>query len=317
MKKTQIMNNLNSGIILILVLILFSCNPNGGQNTENPTRGNIKIAVDENFFLLSDAELFTFQSIYVNAHITPIYKPEMDILTDFLNDSVRLMITSRKLTKEEDSYLKSKQIYARMDSIAYDGVAFIVSPNNNDTLFKYNTIKDIFLGKIKDWKEINKSNKSGKIKVVFDNMKSANVRFIKEKFKIDSFPNNCVAADKNEEVINYVQKDPNAIGVISVNWISDSQDSITRGFKNKIRVVAVTPSYDPDLDEYFKPYQAYIADRSYPFVRSIFVINRETFTGLGTGFIKFVTSDQGQRIVLKMGMVPATMPVRVVAIKNK
>jgi phosphate transport system substrate-binding protein len=311
------MNNLNSGIILILVLILFSCNPNGGQNTENPTRGNIKIAVDENFFLLSDAELFTFQSIYVNAHITPIYKPEMDILTDFLNDSVRLMITSRKLTKEEDSYLKSKQIYARMDSIAYDGVAFIVSPNNNDTLFKYNTIKDIFLGKIKDWKEINKSNKSGKIKVVFDNMKSANVRFIKEKFKIDSFPNNCVAADKNEEVINYVQKDPNAIGVISVNWISDSQDSITRGFKNKIRVVAVTPSYDPDLDEYFKPYQAYIADRSYPFVRSIFVINRETFTGLGTGFIKFVTSDQGQRIVLKMGMVPATMPVRVVAIKNK
>ena len=43
----------------------------------------------------------------------------------------------------------------------------------------------------------------------------------------------------------------------------------------------------------------------------VYAINRETFTGLGSGFIKYI-SIEGQRIVLKMGMVPATMPVRFV-----
>ena len=315
--KTHLLNKTTSGIIAIISLIVFSCDPNAGLKDENPTQGKIKIGIDESFSLLGDAELYTFQSIYSNAHITPIYEPELGILDEFMNDSVRLIITTRKLTDNELSYLKGKLIYPVTSSIANDAVGFIVNSKNDDTLIRYDIINDIFRGKVKNWNQINQKNNAGKINVVFDNLKSANVRYIKEAFKIDIFPKNCFVANKNEEVINYVEKHINALGVISVNWISDSSDSITRGFLKRVKVVAVTPKYDPESEEYYKPYQAYIADKSYPFTREVYVINRESFTGLGSGFIAFVSGDLGQRIVLKMGMVPSTMPVRLVKVKSK
>ena len=87
-------------------------------------------------------------------------------------------------------------------------------------------------------------------------------------------------------------------------------------FINKINVVAVSQQ-NIDDGSYYRPYQGFIYDKSYPFVREIYLITRETFAGLGTGFISWACAEQGQRIVLKSGLVPATMPIRLVQIKNE
>jgi phosphate transport system substrate-binding protein len=300
-----------TGLLFVLVLTACNRNPNAVLD-ETATRGNIKIGVDESFTLLAEAELYVFQSVYRNAHITPLYKPELDVRDDYMNDSIRMMITTRKLTEEEVEFLKTKLINPRTTTIAYDGLAFVVNNRNRDSMLVYNKVRDIFRGKISNWNQINASNTSGKITVVFDNNKSSSVRFIREKFGIqDSLPSNCLAANNNEEVINFVERNVNALGVVAVNWISDKDDSITHGFLNRIKVAGLSTEYDTEGITFYKPYQAYIADKSYPLVREVYAINRETFTGLGSGFIKYM-SIEGQRIVLKMGMVPATMPVRVV-----
>jgi phosphate transport system substrate-binding protein len=306
-------------LILLVFSTLNSCNRGKVSNNSNesPTEGNIKIGVDESFQLLFDTELYTFQSLYKNAHITPFYKPELNILEDFMKDSVRVIVSSRKLTKDEEDYLSSRTIVARTTKIAYDGLAFIVNKNRVDTLIKYLTVKDIFLGTVNNWKQINPKAESGDIQVVFDNQKSGNVRYFVEKFKLpNQLPKNCLGADNNNEVINYVEKHKNAIGIISVNWVSDKYDSISNVFLNRIRVVGVSSEFDTEGSEYFKPYQAYIADKRYPFVRDVYMISRETFSGLGSGFIAFVAGDVGQRIILKSKLVPATMPVRLVQIKK-
>jgi phosphate transport system substrate-binding protein len=317
----KMMKNNIIGIISLLMLVIAfnSCNydPKAGLKEETPTRGNIRIGVDESFTLLSEAHLYTFQSIYENAHITPLYKPELDVLNDFLNDSIRLMVTSRKLKADEEEYFKSRNIFPRTVAIAYDGVAFIMNLKNKDSLIKFTAIKDIFTGKFDNWSKINPKNSCGSIKVVFDNIKSSNVRFIKEKFSIEgNFPKNCYAVNKNEEVLNFVEKNINAIGVISVNWIADKDDSTTKGFLKRVRVMAVSSEDNPEAPEFYKPYPGFIADKSYPFIREIYMINRESFTGLASGYLQWVTADQGQRIVLKMGMVPATMPIRLVRTKK-
>jgi phosphate transport system substrate-binding protein len=66
---------------------------------------------------------------------------------------------------------------------------------------------------------------------------------------------------------------------------------------------------------YYRPQQGFIYDRSYPFVREIYLISRENFTGLGFWIYKQFATEQGQRIVLKSGLVPATMPIRLVQFK--
>ncbi len=299
----------------MLMLITASChNPMGVQPlNETPTRGNIKISVDESFQLLYDTQLFTFQSLYVNAKIAAAYKPETEVLADFMNDSVRTVVLTRDLTQAEKDLLLSQKFVARTTKVAHDALALIVNRSNPDSMLLDIQFADILRGKTTSWKQLN--NKSGDlpINVVFDNNKSGNVRYFREKFSLTgNFPKNCFAVNSNAEVIKYVKENKSALGIISVNWISDTQDSISEKFLKDVRVVEV----GTDPLNYCKPYQGYIADGSYPFCRDVYMIGRETFSGLGTGFASFVAGDQGQRIVLKSGLVPATMPIRLIEIKK-
>ena len=66
----------------------------------------------------------------------------------------------------------------------------------------------------------------------------------------------------------------------------------------------------------YKPYQAYVAQGLYPYTRKVYIISREARTGLGTGFSSFVAGDVGQKIILKMGVLPASMPVRIVGFRD-
>ncbi|MFH0893006.1 MAG: substrate-binding domain-containing protein [Bacteroidota bacterium] len=285
---------------------------------ETPTRGSIKISVDESYKPIIDAEISTFGSIYEDAFVHAAYKPEADCFDDYFKDSVRLIITNRKLTPEQEANLKNGKIIPRTTKFAYDAIAFIMNKDNPDSVLTYAQLEAIFRGKINNWSQINKKNETGEINVVFDNMRSGNPRYIKEKFKLPGgFPAYCFAVKSNPEVISYVEKNKNAIGVLSVNWISDTHDSTSNSFLNRIKVAGVSADTDPDgLGEIKKPYQGYIAENSYPFTREVYIISRETFKGLGTGFASFVCSDPGQRIVLKSGLVPATMPVRLINSKR-
>ncbi|NTW34497.1 MAG: phosphate ABC transporter substrate-binding protein, PhoT family, partial [Bacteroidetes bacterium] len=148
--------------------------------------------------------------------------------------------------------------------------------------------------------------------------KSCNTRFIREKFELKKdFPDNCFAVKSNSQVISFVEQNKNAIGIISVNWISDKNDSISHEFLKKIKVVSIGDEANTDgTGSFYKPYQGNIADGSYPLIRNVYIINRETFSGLGSGFAAFVAGEKGQRILLKSGLVPATMPIRLVQIKK-
>ena len=311
--------SLRSGIIFLYIFIsglLVSCQGGARQaSDETPTRGNIKIAVDESFQPLVDTEVYTFTSLYQNARVKPLYKPEYDVVNDFMNDSVKVMVTSRKLSDSQIQYLRDTLIVARTITFAYDALALITNKVNMDTLIKYDIVEDIFKGKIESWDQINAKSKLGKINIIFDNNKSGNIRYFKELYNIDALGENFFAVNTNVEVIDFVARNQGALGIISVNWISDRDDSLSTSFTNKINILAISQPYVND-GYYYRPVQGSIYDKSYPFVREVYLISRETFTGLGSGFIQWATGEQGQRIVLKSGLVPATMPIRLIQIKN-
>ena len=101
------------------------------------------------------------------------------------------------------------------------------------------------------------------------------------------------------------------MGLIDVSWICDPDDSVSHKFKQAIKVMAITG----DSGSY-RPYQAYIAQKQYPLLRDAIMVSREARSGLASGFIAYVASDKGQRVVLKLGLVPATMPIRIVEVNH-
>jgi len=116
-------------------------------------------------------------------------------------------------------------------------------------------------------------------------------------------------------VIDYVQKNKSAIGIVSVNWIGNKADSTSKSIFDRVKIAAVSQRV-LNPGSYYMPVQGSIYDKSYPFTRKINMVSRESFKGLGSGFISWWTGEKGQRIVLKSGLVPATMPIRLMQIKK-
>jgi len=286
---------------------------------ETTTRGKVKIVVDESIKPLIEAEIFAFESLYPDAVIIADYNGQEICFDRFMhNDSVRLIFSTRKLTQNETDILKSKNIIPRTTLVAKDAVVFIINKSNNDSTIKYEDIKRILNGECKKWNDIDPKNMNQDIVVVFDNKISSSSLYLKNKLMIDKFSDNCYGVNTNEEVVNYVKKHKNSLGVIGLNWISDKFDSLSNKFLSEITVCGISLPGGDNAEQiiYRKPYQAYLATGDYPFVREIYVISRESFSGLGSGFASFVAGDIGQRIILKNGLLPATMPLRLISIKN-
>ncbi len=291
---------------------------NQGQRTfsDTATSGEIWIGVDDSYKLLFDTEVDVFQSLYPNAKIHIIHGPEPELLKLLNADSIRLAIMGRTLTENEKEAFTKRNSSVTDLKIAVDAVAFISNKKNSDTLLSVSQLQNIFSGKTLTWKQLNEKSGGDSIITVFDSDNSSNARFIKEKFlNGNAFPKNCFAVKSNSEVVSYVEKNKNAIGVIGVNWISDADDSISKNFLKKVHVMAV--GNGATADDYYQPYQAYISLNNYPFTRNVYIINHEGRTGLGTGFASFLAGEKGQKIILKSGLLPATMPVRIVNLNQE
>lgn len=283
-----------------------------GNVLDQTTYGTITIAVDESLKPLIAAEIDTFEATYHDAHINVVYTSEGEAIRAMLQDSARLAIVTRSLTEEERAYLKNQKIDGKELTIAKSGIALIVNRLNTDTLMTVHDIKKVITG-TNNLSTLNKNYSTKPIVVVFDHPNSGIIGHLRDSVQqFDSLPAYCYAVNGNPEVIDYVSKNPHAIGLIDVSWISDQDDSTANSFLSSVKVVALS-----DEGDYFLPYQAYIADRSYPLLRQVKILSREARMGLGTGFTAFVASERGQRIVLKSGIVPATMPIRIIQVSTE
>jgi phosphate transport system substrate-binding protein len=303
----------------LLALFLLSCQTKSkdGQ-TDTYTSGVIQITVDESFKPIIQEEIDVFEAQYPQAGIVPIYTNEVNAINKLLKDSVRLAIVTRPLSVNEEKFLKSKTFAPRSYKIASDAIALIVNNSNVDTLITVNDIRRILTGEVKNWKEVFPNSKLGKFKVVFDNPNSSTIRFA-----IDSIcygkplSKELNAQTTNLEVINYVSQTPNAIGIIGVNWLGNRKDTSNLSFKNDVKVMAVTNQSIATNENCYKPYQAYLFYGYYPLSRSVFIILNDPRGALPSGLTSFISSDRGQRIILKSGLVPATQPVRIVNVKDE
>ncbi|TGD78307.1 PstS family phosphate ABC transporter substrate-binding protein [Hymenobacter wooponensis] len=313
-----------AGAILAFSGLLSGCNSGGSSAstaaaTDTPTSGTIRVGVDETFEPILKSQVDTFQKLYPGAHIQAVYKPEQQVLQSFLADSTRLAIVSRDLTAQEKGVLERLQLSPRTIRIGVDGVAIIVHPSNPDSLLTLPQLRTIFTGQQQQWSQVDGKNKLGAITIVFDNNNSSTARFVQDSVTRGAALTKAAFASKsNPALIDYVATHPNAIGVIGVNWISDRDDASVQKFLKRVRVVGVSPKATGSTpDDYVQPYQAYLAQKTYPLRRELYVISREARAGLGTGFASFVAGNKGQLIMLKSGLMPATGQVRLIEVKSK
>jgi phosphate transport system substrate-binding protein len=304
--KAQIL--LKLPILFVLTLtILTACNhPQNplAYQTDTHSRGKAVVYIEESFKPLFNTSIETFQGQYPKATIVPKYMGENEIIQAMYDRKAKTIVVSRDLSEKEIKFLKSVKIEVRRDKVAVDAIALIIHPSNKDTLITVQELKSLLTGKNVKWKAT-----GNEIKVVYDKPNSANYNYLTALCGKQANNKQIFAAKSNEEVINFVKNNPNAIGVIGLNWISDDDDFDTKDFLNGIKVMAVAKD---SKSEYFQPYNGFMYTKEYPLVRDIWMINKGKRSGLNTGFVLFMKNEIGQTIIQQAGLVPANSPVRLI-----
>jgi phosphate transport system substrate-binding protein len=297
------MNSLSKVLALLLLVLLFACQQKTpeSQGEENYTFGTAQILADESLFTIIDDEHQIFSNQYKRAQINMVYKPLKEVLDLFVNDSIAIAVLPRQLKATEAKYFEEKKIKIRATKFATDGVAIITGKSNQDSLITLDELKAILSGK---------SNKNTDL--VFDNPKSSTVEYLMELAAISKLPDHHVYALKSsKEVIQYVKNNPNAIGVLSVSWLKRPTSDLVEDIE-KIKFMAVKDS----KGNYQLPTQGNLKTGIYPLIRELYLIDCQGKAGLGTGFAAFLASDIGQRIILKAGIAPDSLPSRQINVYN-
>ena len=105
--------------------------------------------------------------------------------------------------------------------MAYDGLAIVQHEQNTDSCISVKDIRRILSGEVKRWDEIFPNSKLGEISIVFDNKRSSTVHFVEDSIlggKPITAPG-AFAVDSTAEVVGYVEKHKEAIGLIGSNWL--------------------------------------------------------------------------------------------------
>lgn len=292
-----------------LLVLYTSCVPQKNDQLlyDSPTHGTIHVSIDESFKPVMDEQIAMYEASFPGTDIIPHYKPEADCLRDLFRDtSNRAVIITRGLTEKEEKFLRDSLTYLpAWNVVATDAIAVVVNAKSQDTLFTLDRLKDQLKGKI---------NRNQQI--VFDGLNATStVRFVVDSvLKGENFDTSVVkAAPTSKEVLEYVAANQNAIGLVGINWIGNPEIPEQVEMLKKVKIAYVNCIVCQDTP-YVKPMQQSIVTRRYPLVRGLYYVNKENYTGLGTGFINFLKGERGQ-LIFKRAYLGTVMQLEVRDVK--
>ena len=166
--------------------------------------------------------------------------------------------------------------------IAYDGIAVIVNPANPLKDLSVAQLKEIFMGKLTNWRDFGLSSRE--IDVINreegSGTREAFEHLVMGKTEVSPA---AMVQDSNGAAREIVAGDPNAIAYISAGLVDYRVKALT------IEGVAPTPEN--------------IKNHTYKLRRRFLLLSRETPRGSCQQFVDFVLSPPGQQILEKEGLV--------------
>ena len=193
-------------------------------------------------------------------------------IKDTINGVAEIGMSSRDLKDEE----KSNGVEGT--TIAYDGIAVITNTENKVTNLTLEQLKDIYTGKVTNWKEV--GGEDGEIVVVSREDGSGTRDAFQEivDYKSEELVANATIADGSGNIKTTVSGNKNAIGFVSFSYVDDTI--------NALQLEGVEPTEELAKSGEYK--------LSRPF---LLVTKEDTLTEDGQKFIDYILSDEGQNIV--------------------
>ena len=196
-------------------------------------------------------------------------------ITNTIDGTSQIGMSSRDLKDEE------KSAGLQETKIAIDGIAVITNKNNPVKNLTTDQVKDIYTGKITNWKEV--GGNDADIVVVSREDGSGTRDGFQEivGFESGDLTSNAQISDGSGNIKTTVQGNENAIGYISFGYLDDSI--------NAVKIGGVEPKEEN------------VYNKKYPISRPFLLVTKGDATGDAKSFIDYVLSDEGQKTIEKEG----------------
>lgn len=167
--------------------------------------------------------------------------------------------------------------------VAKDGIAIVVSPSNQIDGLTTDQVRDIFNGKITNWKEV--GGIDAPITVVSREAGSGTRSSFEQILANVNLKRDALIQDSNGTIRETVANDANSIGYLSHGLINE-----------KIKALKVDGAECTS--------ETIIAG-NYKLVRPIFLLVKGTLEGETKNFIDYILSEEGQKTIVADGLLPA------------
>ncbi len=167
---------------------------------------------------------------------------------------------------------------------AINGTAIITSKDNKIDSLKLSQIRDIYTGKIRNWKDV--GGKDSEI-VVVSREEGSGTRDVFQKivgYTSEELINNAIIGDGSGNIKTTVAVNNHAIGFISFEYLDNSV--------NKVKIDGIEPNAEN------------VKYNKYKLARTFLLVYKEEYLKEnGNKLIDFVLSEEGQNIVEENGLI--------------
>ena len=201
-----------------------------------------------------------------------------------IDGTAQIGMSSRRAKTTEMSLAQAKGVNMKPTIVAYDGIAVVVNAGNPIATLTKRQVEQIIAGDITDWSAV--GGTPGTISIYTRNTSSGTYSDFKDlAMNRRDYASSSQKMAGNEQIVAEVGKNPNGIGYCGLAYITDPG----------IKVLSIGGEL---------PSKASVLAKKYPYARPTFYYTNGDPVGEAAKFVDFTLSDEGQKIVGKVGFVP-------------
>jgi phosphate transport system substrate-binding protein len=300
---------------------------------ESPTSGHLEVTVCESHAALLKREAALFNDLYPAARVTVRRVSSREAFVALLADSVPFVVVDRPPNAEELAAINASGIAFEEARLAQDALGVFVNAANRLTAVTREQAADLLTGRLARWRQLPASGLNDPVRLVMTGRNSGAFELATRARFAGGVPAPAAIVTDESSVLARVAADPEAVGVASLTaWKEaertlsrvggDSSDAAARSAPLAQSCAAEAPWHAlaliaPDSTGTAAPrslHQANVYRGFYPWSFTLYAYFNPA-SRLAAGFSAFVCSAPGQKLILDAGLVPATMPVRLVQLR--
>ena len=117
-----------------------------------------------------------------------------------------------------------------------------------------------------------------------------------EKFKASNYADNAKQFENNEQILKFIEENPNAIGYMGM------------GAAHSSPAVKLLKYAKRKSDEYIEATAQNVYDRKYKLSRALQIVYKNSKSNLLDELVTYITSEQGQLDIQKSGYLRSSLP---------